>query len=411
MGLWQVAVVWGFGVTIAIYATASLSGAHLNPAVSLAFALLRRDKFPGSRLLPYAAAQLSGAILAGATIAALFWPFLLRFEEARGIVRGGPGSELSAMVFGEYFPNPALFGTDAAARSLVSPLHAALVEGFGTAVLVFVIFALTARTNREAPGAGLVPFFIGFTVAALISLFAPITQAGWNPARDFGPRLVAFVLGWGAVAIPGPDNGFWVYIVGPLIGGPAGGWVWQLVNGGPSPAARVRAGMGSEQRKLQGDGEMAKQRVLFIGTHNSARSQMAEGWLRHLGGGRYEVSSAGTEATPVRPLAVKAMADVGVDISGQESKTLERYLNEPWDYVITVCDQANEACPLFPAGKRRLHWSFPDPSQATGTEEQQLKVYRQVRDGIRWQIEAHLPVKKGGAEPDGPQEQRHLDGA
>jgi glycerol uptake facilitator-like aquaporin len=144
-------------------------------------------------------------------------------------VRGAPGSELSAMVFGEYFPNPAVFGTDAAARALVSPLHAAVVEGFGTAVLVFVVFALTARRNAAAPAAHMAPFFIGFTVAVLIGLFAPITQAGWNPARDLGPRLVALALGWGAVAIPGPGNGFWVYIVGPLVGGPLGGLGWRLL--------------------------------------------------------------------------------------------------------------------------------------------------------------------------------------
>ena len=228
VGLWQVAAVWGFGVTLAIYVSAGLSGAHLNPAVSLSVALLRPADFPARRLLPYVAAQLAGAILAGATVAALFGPLLRRFEAAKGIVRGAPGSELSAMVFGEYFPNPALFGSDTAARALVSPFQAALVEGFGTAVLVLVIFALTSPRNNEKPTANLAPFFIGFTVAVLISLFAPLTQAGWNPARDFGPRLVAFVSGWGTVAIPGPDGGFWVYIVGPLIGGPLGGLVWQL---------------------------------------------------------------------------------------------------------------------------------------------------------------------------------------
>lgn len=245
-GLWQVAVVWGFGVTLAIYASAALSGAHLNPAVSLAFALLRSESFPPARLLPYVAAQLGGAVLAGATVAALFWPFLARFEAEKGIVRGEPGSQLSAMVFGEYFPNPALFGADATALALVSPLHAVLVEGFGTAVLVFVIFALTAPANRAAPATQLAPFFIGFTVAVLISLFAPITQAGWNPARDFGPRLVAYVLGWGSVAIPGPGGGFWVYIAGPLIGGPIGGLLWELALPGRAPAARVRAAAGEE---------------------------------------------------------------------------------------------------------------------------------------------------------------------
>lgn len=237
VGLWQVAVVWGFGVTLAIYASAAMSGAHLNPAVSLAFALLRPGEFPSGRLGPYVAAQLMGAVLAGATVALAFGPFLARFEAGKGISRGAAGSELSAMVFGEYFPNPAIFGTDAAARALVSPWQAAGIEALGTAVLVFVIFALTDPANTAAPRPGLAPFFIGFTVAALISLFAPITQAGWNPARDFGPRLVAYALGWGAIAIPGPESGFWVYIVGPLVGGPAGGALWQLATGtGRQPA-------------------------------------------------------------------------------------------------------------------------------------------------------------------------------
>jgi MIP family channel proteins len=229
VGLWQVAVVWGVGVALAIYCSAAASGAHLNPAVSLAFALWRPAGFPRRRLAPYWGAQLTGAVLAGGVVAAAFWPFLLRFEASKGLVRGAPGSELSAMVFGEYFPNPAIFGTDLAARALVSPLRAALVECFGTAVLVFVIFALTDPRNSAAPGAHLTPFFVGFTVAALISLFAPITQAGWNPARDFGPRLVAFGLGWGAVAIPGPSGGFWAYLVGPLVGGPVGAGLYQLL--------------------------------------------------------------------------------------------------------------------------------------------------------------------------------------
>jgi arsenate reductase (thioredoxin) len=133
---------------------------------------------------------------------------------------------------------------------------------------------------------------------------------------------------------------------------------------------------------------MAKQRVLFLCTHNSARSQMAEGWLRHRYGDRFEAYSAGTEATRVRSLAIQAMAEVGVDILGRESKTLERYLGQPWDYVITVCDRANETCPFFPGAQQRRHWSLPDPSQAAGTEEERLAVYRQVRDALHERIDA-----------------------
>jgi arsenate reductase len=131
-------------------------------------------------------------------------------------------------------------------------------------------------------------------------------------------------------------------------------------------------------------------RILFLCTHNSARSQMAEGLLRHLGGERFEAFSAGTEATHVRPLAIEAMAELGIDLAQQESKTLDRYLGEPFDAVITVCDQAAEACPVFPGAKRRLHWSFPDPSTATGTKQEQLAVYRRVRDEIRAHVEREL---------------------
>ncbi|HEY0581661.1 MAG TPA: arsenate reductase ArsC [Chloroflexota bacterium] len=137
-------------------------------------------------------------------------------------------------------------------------------------------------------------------------------------------------------------------------------------------------------------GSATKERVLFLCTHNSARSQMGEGLLRQFGSDRFDAFSAGTEATHVRPLAIKAMLELGVDISGQESKTLERYLNEPFDKVITVCDQANEACPVFFGARERLHWSFPDPSQATGSEDEQFAVYRQVRDAIRERIERDL---------------------
>jgi arsenate reductase (thioredoxin) len=133
-----------------------------------------------------------------------------------------------------------------------------------------------------------------------------------------------------------------------------------------------------------------RSRVLFLCTHNSARSQMAEGLLRHVAGDRFEVMSAGTEATRVRPLAIRAMEEIGIDISSQESKTLDRYLEESFDYVITVCDDANEACPFFPGAQSRLHWSFEDPSRVEGPEEERLAIFRSVRDRIRERIEDDL---------------------
>ena len=133
------------------------------------------------------------------------------------------------MMFGEYFPNPAIYGTGPDAAALISPAGAAFVEGFGTAILALVIFSLTDQRNAGLSTKNMTPLLIGFTVAALISLFAPLTQAGWNPARDFGPRIVAFLAGWGSIAIPGPSNGFWVYIVGPMIGAPVGAAVHEFL--------------------------------------------------------------------------------------------------------------------------------------------------------------------------------------
>lgn len=130
-------------------------------------------------------------------------------------------------------------------------------------------------------------------------------------------------------------------------------------------------------------GAAVKRRVLFVCTHNSARSQMAEGWLRHIAGERFEAHSAGSEATFVRPNAIQAMAEAGVDISGQRSKHLDRYRGQAFDAVITVCDEAAETCPVFPGGGKRLHWSLPDPSQASGSEDVRLKVFRDVRDRLR----------------------------
>jgi arsenate reductase len=130
--------------------------------------------------------------------------------------------------------------------------------------------------------------------------------------------------------------------------------------------------------------------VLFLCVHNSARSQMAEGLLRHIGGDRFEAYSAGSEATEVRPLAIRAMAEVGIDISGQRSKTTDEFAGQEFDEVIAVCDDAKEACPYFPAAGHRRSWPFEDPSAAEGTEDERLAVFRRVRDEIEARIRSEL---------------------
>jgi arsenate reductase (thioredoxin) len=129
-----------------------------------------------------------------------------------------------------------------------------------------------------------------------------------------------------------------------------------------------------------------KRRVLFVCVHNSARSQMAEGMLRAWAGDRFEVSSAGTQATAVRPEAIAAMAELGIDISGHASKTIERFVGQSWDWLIPVCEEASQACPYVPGAKAVLRWTFDDPSAATGTQELRLAVFRRVRDEMAAQV-------------------------
>ena len=128
---------------------------------------------------------------------------------------------------------------------------------------------------------------------------------------------------------------------------------------------------------------MDKKRVLILCTGNSARSQMAEGFLRHDAGERFEVRSAGVDPSAVRPQAIEVMREVGIDISNQRSKSVDEFTGEEFDYVITVCDNANERCPIFPGKTKRIHWSFADPAAATGDEAARLAVFRRVRDQIR----------------------------
>ncbi len=209
-----IALIWGAAVTLAIYLTRHLSCAHLNPAVSISMAVSGRmywSKLPG-----YLIAQFLGAFVAGWAVYALFAPQLEIFEAAKDIVRGAPESVKTARMFGEFY-NGTL-------------LHAAGAEFFGTFLLVLAIFGLTEGCNVGRPDNSLAPVFIGMTVASIICLVAPLTQAGLNPARDFSPRCVAWICGWGKAAFPDSAGGFFhVYILAPILGGLAASGLFMAV--------------------------------------------------------------------------------------------------------------------------------------------------------------------------------------
>ncbi len=138
---------------------------------------------------------------------------------------------------------------------------------------------------------------------------------------------------------------------------------------------------------------MNKPKILVICTGNSARSQMAEGLFRHHLGDRYEIYSAGTKPTRVRPEAIAAMREIGLDISSQRSKSVDEFLGQEFRYIITVCDSAKETCPVFPGKATRLHWSFEDPAAATGSDDERQAAFRKVRDQIAARIREEFTAK------------------
>lgn len=216
--LLQVAVVWGIGVALAIYAVRTFCPAHLNPAVSLAFFLDKKISL--STLLSFMLFQLIGAFLAGGLVFLLFNSSILQFEEVNSIVRGTDSSRLSAKIFGEFFPNPGSYITQ------VPSSVAMLAEALGTFILMFTIF-LVVNTRKQIEA--IAPLLIGLTVTIIILLFAPYTQGGFNPARDFGPRLIAYLGGWGQATFPSVSYGFFtVYILAPLVGGMTAKGIFQL---------------------------------------------------------------------------------------------------------------------------------------------------------------------------------------
>ncbi|MDX1386850.1 MAG: MIP/aquaporin family protein [bacterium] len=228
MNLWGVAMLWGLAVVLAVYAVGPISGAHINPAVTIVMALFR--DFSWKKVVPYILSQVIGAFLASALIWKLWAGFWAPLMEKLGVTLGGAGSQKLMMVFSCFYPNPGIVGTDGAALAKVSTATAFGVEMAITAVLVFMVLALTEDRHEGAPKSNLVPWFIGLTVAAMVGIAAPLTMAAMNPARDLGPRLFSYLVGFGDVAFPGPrGNEWWLFILGPISGGLTGGLVYEWV--------------------------------------------------------------------------------------------------------------------------------------------------------------------------------------
>lgn len=225
VGIFQVAIVWGIGIATAIYLTGSLSGAHFNPAITVAFAVW--TGFPWRKVPRYVFAQFMGAFAASLALYIVFHGVLGAYETAHQIVRGAPGSEATAMIFGEFFPNPGGKPLTDAARATVSWPTAFFIEALGTAILALVIFGSIDEANKSRPQL-LAPVTIGLTVTILISLLGPLTMAAFNPARDLAPRIFSYFAGWGSVAFTANGHGwFMVYVLAPIVGALIGGGTYR----------------------------------------------------------------------------------------------------------------------------------------------------------------------------------------
>ncbi len=210
---WGVCIAWGLAVTIAIYVTGAVSGTHANPAVTLALALYRG--FSWKKVAPYCGAQVVGGFLGAAVVYVLFGPVIDHFNAVNHLTRGGDGGAA-----GVFFTHPGL---------AITPMHALIDEIILTAFLMLGIFAITEEWNTMAPMANSGALIIGLLVATIGASMGYLEAWALNPARDFGPRLFAYLAGWGPQALPSPDSYWWIPIVGPLVGGVIGGGAYQFL--------------------------------------------------------------------------------------------------------------------------------------------------------------------------------------
>jgi glycerol uptake facilitator protein len=224
-GLLGAGFFWGFAVTLAIYTAGAVSGAHLNPAVTLALAW--RRGFPWSKVPGYIGSQVVGAFIAAAGVSFVWNGIIVHYEVAKKIVRGGANGIESGLIYSANWPHPLLVGYTGNAITDQDPWW----RGAGTEIIITALLVITILgivEDRIPSAANLAPLSIGIVVAALVGLFAPIEMASLNPARDFGPRVWMLLIGYGSNAIPGPNFNIWVTTLMPLVGGPLGAWVYDI---------------------------------------------------------------------------------------------------------------------------------------------------------------------------------------
>lgn len=234
--LWSIGATWGLTVALAVWAGASMSGAHFNPAVTIALAL--RRGFPWAQVPPYILAQILGGFLAAAVLNLQFGGLIAAKLAALGVQPGDPGSQLVAMIFTTYTPNPGMVGIDAAAAtalgvaegwSKVSVLNGAFSEILGTALLMIGILMFLEARSVNSPAAWFFPAALAIMVCMIVVITAPISMTSLNGARDLGPRIWALVQGYGSIAFPGPRGDWWVGSIAPIVGAALGAYFFDYV--------------------------------------------------------------------------------------------------------------------------------------------------------------------------------------